>query len=40
MKQSYYDCPVDAALEVIGGKWKASVVYYLLETPKLAALVN
>lgn len=34
-KKAYdYDCPIDATLSVIGGKWKASCVYYLLEGPK------
>ncbi len=34
MKAYDYDCPIDAALEVIGGKWKASCIYYLLEKPQ------
>jgi len=25
--QDYGDCPVEAALDLIGGKWKASILY-------------
>ncbi|MDX1941410.1 MAG: helix-turn-helix domain-containing protein [Saprospiraceae bacterium] len=34
MPKKYYDCPVDATFEVIGGKWKASILYYLQASPK------
>ena len=30
MKAYDYDCPIEATLSVIGGKWKASIIYYLL----------
>ncbi len=33
MKSYDYDCPIEAALEVIGGKWKAICVYYLKTGP-------
>lgn len=31
MKSYDFDCPIEAALSVMGGKWKASIVYYLTE---------
>ena len=38
MRFSRYDCssgcPVEAALERIGGKWKGIALYHLLEGPK------
>jgi DNA-binding HxlR family transcriptional regulator len=29
-----YGCPVEAALDIIGGKWKGVIVYYLLKGPR------
>lgn len=34
MKNKYYDCPIEATLSVIGGKWKAISIYYLIDEPK------
>jgi DNA-binding HxlR family transcriptional regulator len=33
MRNNYYDCPIEATLQVIGGKWKAITVYYLIDKP-------
>jgi len=32
--QNYIDCPVEAALDSIGGKWKAVILFRLLEGTK------
>lgn len=29
-----YQCPVDAPLAVLGGKWKLVLLFYLLEAPR------
>lgn len=29
-----YDCPIEATLAVIGGKWKAITIYYLMDGDK------
>jgi DNA-binding HxlR family transcriptional regulator len=29
-----YGCPVEATVDIIGGKWKAVILYYLLEGPR------
>lgn len=34
MKPYDYDCPIEAAFSVIGGKWKASIIYYLMSGNK------
>jgi DNA-binding HxlR family transcriptional regulator len=36
-KPSYtyqYGCPVEATADIIGGKWKAVILYYLFQGPK------
>ncbi len=32
--QQQYGCPVEAALDVIGGKWKGVILYHLLDGEK------
>ena len=34
MKSYDYDCPIESTLAVIGGKWKAIIIYYLIEGDK------
>ncbi|HYF31569.1 MAG TPA: helix-turn-helix domain-containing protein [Chitinophagaceae bacterium] len=34
MKTYDYDCPIEATLGVIGGKWKAIIIYYLMENDR------
>lgn len=34
MNQSNYYCPVEVTLDVIGGKWKCVVLWWLREGPK------
>jgi DNA-binding HxlR family transcriptional regulator len=30
----HYGCPVEATADLIGGKWKAVILYYLFQGPK------
>ncbi len=38
MRHTRYDCdigcPVEAALEILGGKWKGAILYHLLDGAK------
>lgn len=38
MRHTHYDCdvgcPVEAALEILGGKWKGAILYHLLDGAK------
>ncbi len=29
-----YQCPVDAPIQILGGKWKLALLYYLLQEPR------
>ena len=30
----YYDCPLEASLEIIGGKWTQLVLWHLMDGPR------
>ena len=34
MKKPVTGCPVEVAMQVLGGRWRAVLIYYLLEGPK------
>jgi DNA-binding HxlR family transcriptional regulator len=34
MKPYDYDCPIEATISIIGGKWKAISLYYLIDGSK------
>ena len=34
MTQSKYHCPVEVTLDVIGGKWKCIIIWWLREHPR------
>ena len=34
MKTSITGCPVEVAMQILGGRWRAVLIYYLLEGPK------
>jgi DNA-binding HxlR family transcriptional regulator len=34
-KRKLFDCSVDAAISVVGGKWKAVILYHLLQCPTI-----
>lgn len=34
MTERQYNCAVDATLDIIGGRWKGLIVYFLLERPR------
>lgn len=33
-KRQLYDCPVEITMDVIGGKWKAVILYHLMDGTK------
>ncbi|OCI90874.1 HxlR family transcriptional regulator [Agrobacterium sp. 13-626] len=34
MAKETYNCPVEATVDVAGGKWKPVIIYHLLDGPK------
>lgn len=34
MTERQYSCAVDATLDIIGGRWKGLIIYFLLERPR------
>jgi len=38
LAQARYDCPVEATLDVIGGKWKGVILYNLVTTHRFSEL--
>ena len=34
MKDAVSDCPIEAAMQVLGGRWRTLLIYYLKDGPK------
>lgn len=34
MKDAVSDCPIEAAMQILGGRWRTLLIYYLKDGPK------
>lgn len=38
--QKFYNCPLELSMDLIGGKWKLIILWYLLDGPKRFSEIN